>query len=142
MDPLTIALVTSTGAILAAWITGPMAKRWVERRAAERREALAEVEQAREDRAQWESLVNQWRTDVRELRAMRAEDKRVYDAEIRECRSRIEQLERDRAQDRERIRQLVDDLIVLAAWARSVVALLQSHNITFPAVPIDLDREI
>jgi len=139
MDPILVALISAVGAIAAAWV-GPKTKRWAEKRQIERQEALAEVERAREERAQWESLVNQWRSDVQELRKMRAEDKRVYDAEIRECRARIEKLEHDREQDRVRIRQLTTDLAALASWARSVVELLRANDITFPDLPIDLEE--
>jgi len=138
MDPILIALITTVGAIAAAWV-GARTKRWVDQKNAEAAEAAAELERYRLDRESWQVLVEQWRSDVRELRAMRAEDKRVYDAEIRECRVRIEQLERDRELDRDRIRRMTEDLSALALWARAVVQLLQTHNIDFPELPIDLE---
>lgn len=136
-EPVVLALIGTAGTIITAYI-GARAKRWVDRRAAERAEIRSELQQRQADREQWESLVNQWRTEVHDLRDMRAEDKRVYEAEVRELRVRVEQLERDREADRERIQRLTNDLLRLSEWARRVVQLLRTNNITFPQLPIDI----
>ena len=127
---LLVAVVTAAGGVIAAWVTAA-AKKWRDRRDA----SLAERTVHREE---WETLLSEWRKEVHELRTMRAEDKRVYDAELRECRARIDQLERDREQDRVRIRALTTDLARLSSWAREVIALLRINDIAFPALPIDI----
>jgi len=129
-EPVLIVLISTGGTILVA-LLGAWAKKWADGKSAEAAEAAAE-------REQWKTLVDQWRADVRELREMRAEDRRLYEAEVRELRVRIEQLERDHEVNRERIQVLTADLSRLSDWARQVVALLRDNNIDFPSLPFDI----
>lgn len=135
--PMVVGLITAGGAVGAAWL-GARALRWVNRKAAEAAAASADLEKRKVDRDEWETLLDEWRKDVRELRRLRSEDRAQFDTELRECRARIVQLEADREQDRTRIRRLSTDLQVISEWSRRLIRLLRSNNIDYPAPPFDL----
>lgn len=99
----------------------------------------AELEGERVDLERIESLGN----EVKDLRLQMKEDRADHHAEIAQLRNehaaqmdrmtrRIEDLETKRAGDRSAISQL-------ATYARTLLRLLQLHQIDYPAPPVSLD---
>lgn len=134
-SPLIVALMGALGSVLAVVI----ANRFTTRSARKAQQQSSDIERTKVDAQAYErarenydaALTTQGRRIV-DLQKELADDRAESRSEIADCRARIRELDLARRSDRERIR-------ALAAYLRTLIAILRQHDITFPTPPAEMD---